>query len=135
MIAVDSSALVAIRRREPQADALVAAAARASGRLVPAGTAIEASMVVVAARFGPAGGAELDALVGRLGLEPVPVDTAQVAAAREAFRRFGRGRHPAALNFGDLFAYALAKVRALPLLHVGDDFAQADVISALTDEG
>ena len=134
MIVVDSSALIAILRREPQADRLLAAAARAAGRLISAGTAIETNMVV-AARFGPAGGAELDALVARLHLEPVPVDAAQVAAAREAFHRFGRGRHPAALNFGDLFAYALAKVRVLPLLYVGDDFAQTDVISALTDEG
>lgn len=63
------------------------------------------------------------------------MDSAQVAAAREAFRRFGRGRHPAALNFRDLFAYALAKVRALPLLHVGDDLVQTDVISALTEGG
>ena len=66
--------------------------------------------------FGPAGSAELDVLAAKLDLELAPVDPAQVAAAREAFRRFGGGRRPAALNFGDLFAYALAKVRSLPLL-------------------
>jgi ribonuclease VapC len=68
------------------------------------------------------------------GRSPRP-DAAQVAAAREAFRRFGRGRHPAALDFGDLLAYALAKIRALPLLYVGDNFARTDIASALTENG
>jgi ribonuclease VapC len=134
VIVVDSSALVAILRYEQPADELLTAVARASRRLISAGTAIETSMVV-AARFGPAGSAELDVLAAKLDLELAPVDAAQVAAAREAFRRFGRGQHPAALNLGDLFAYALAKVRSLPLLYVGDDFARTDIESALTRHG
>ena len=134
MIVVDSSALVAILRREPAADLLLARAARAAGRLISAGTAIEAAMVVIA-RLGPTGGVELDLLMARLGIELVPVDGAQVALAREGFRRFGTGRRPAALNFGDLFAYALARSRELPLLYVGQDFAQTDVVDALTAGG
>ena len=134
MIVVDSSALVAILRHEPSSDALLAVAARAAGRLISAGTLIETAMVVTA-RLGAAGGAELDALVARLGIELVPVDGIQAALAREAFRRFGKGRHPAALNFGDLFAYALAKSRSLPLLYVGQDFARTDIASAIAAAG
>ena len=134
MIVVDSSALVAILRREPSSDALLEMAARAAGRLISAGTLIETAMVVTA-RLGAAGGAELDALVARLGIELVPVDGIQAAVAREAFRRFGKGRHPAALNFGDLFAYALAKNRSLPLLYVGEDFARTDIASAMAAVG
>ena len=134
MIVVDSSALIAILRREPSADKLLATVALAVGPLISAGTAIETSMVV-ATRLGLAGGAELDAQVVRLGLELVAVDGARVTVARDAFRRFGKSRHPAALNLGDLFAYALAKGRALPLLYIGDDFAQTDLISALAEHG
>lgn len=134
MIVVDSSALVAILRREPVADLLLARAARAVGRLISAGTAIEAAMVVMA-RLGPAGVAELDALMAQLGIELVPVDAAQVALARDGFNRFAKGRHSAALNFGDLFAYALARSRALPLLYVGQNFAQTDVLDALATAG
>ena len=130
MIVVDSSALVAILRREPAADLLLARAARAAGRLISAGTAVEAGIVVMA-KLGPAGVAELDALMAQLGIELVPVDASQVALARDGFNRFGKGRHPAALNFGDLFAYALAKGRDLPLLYVGQDFARTDVLDAL----
>jgi ribonuclease VapC len=87
--------------------------------------------IVVIARLGPAGVAELDALMAQLGIELIPVDAAQVAFARDGFSRFGKGRHPAALNFGDLFAYALATSRELSLLYVGQDFARTDVLSAL----
>ena len=131
MIVVDSSAVVAILRHEPSSDALLTAAARATRRLISAGTLIETGMVVTA-RLNAAGGAELDALIARLGIELVPVDGTQAAIAREAFRRFGKGRHPAALNFGDLFAYALAKSRSIPLLYVGEDFARTDIISAMS---
>jgi ribonuclease VapC len=134
VIAVDSSALLGILLHEPAADDLLAAAVRAATRLVSAGTMVEAA-IVTAARLGDAGERELDALVARLGLEVVPVDAAQVAVAREAFRRFGKGRHPAALNFGDLFAYALARSRALPLLFVGKDFARTDIVAALPAAG
>jgi ribonuclease VapC len=131
VIVVDSSALLAILRREPEADRLLARAAHAEARLISAGTAVEVGMVVEA-RLGSAGAAELDALMARLAIEMVPVDGAQVVLAREGFRRFGKGRHRAALNFGDLFAYALAKSRALPLLFIGKDVAQTDVVGAMT---
>ena len=134
MIVVDSSALVAILLQEPAADMLLARAARAAGRLISAGTAVEVGMVVMA-RLGAAGVAELDALMAQLGIELVPVDASQVAIARDGFSRFGKGRHPAALNFGDLFAYALAKSRDLPLLYVGQDFARTDVLDALVAAG
>ena len=134
MIVVDSPALVVILRGESVADQLLARAVRASRRLMSAGTAVEVGMVVLA-RFGPTGAAELDALVARLGIETVPVDAAQVTVAREGFRRFGKGRHESALNFGDLFAYALAKSRGLPLLFVGNDLARTDLQSASTGPG
>jgi ribonuclease VapC len=134
VIVVDSSALLGILLHEPAADDLLAAAVRAATRLVSAGTMVEAA-IVTAARLGDAGERELDALVARLGLEVVPVDAAQVAVAREVFRRFGKGRHPAELNFGDLFAYALARSRALPLLFVGKDFARTDIVAALPAAG
>jgi ribonuclease VapC len=130
VIVVDSSALLAILRREPEADRLLTRVARADARLISAGTAVEAGMVVQA-RLGSSGVAQLDALMARLAIELVPVDGPQMALAREGFRRFGKGRHRAALNFGDLFAYALAKSRALPLLFIGRDFAQTDIVGAV----
>jgi ribonuclease VapC len=70
---------------------------------------------------------ELDLLLYRAGIEIVAVDQDQVEIARLAWRRFGKGRHPAGLNYGDCFAYALAKARRLPLLFQGDDFSQTDI--------
>ena len=77
---------------------------------------------MIDARKGEAGGRELDLLIYRAGIEIVAVDHDQVEIARIAWRRFGKGRHPAALNYGDCFAYALAKSRRSPLLYQGDDF-------------
>jgi len=73
---------------------------------------------------------ELDELIAQAGLEVVPQDAAQVGLARQAFLQFGKGRHPAALNFGDCAAYALAKARSLPLLFKGEDFARTDLTAA-----
>src|SRR4051795_2352206 len=73
---------------------------------------------------GEAGGRELDLLLYRAAIEVVAVDQDQAEVARLAWRRFGKGRHPAGLNYGDCFAYALAKTRRLPLLFDGDDFSQ-----------
>lgn len=96
-----------------------------------AATALECSLVLES-RYGPVGAIKLDALLSEQGVEVVAFDEEQLALARAAFRRFGRGRHPAALNFGDCFAYALAKARTLPLLFKGDDFAQTDIASAIS---
>jgi ribonuclease VapC len=78
---------------------------------------------------GPAGANELDNFLRRGGIEIVPVDVDQVRIARDAFRRFGKGRHPASLNFGDCFSYALAKALGEPLLFKGGDFARTDIVA------
>lgn len=85
------------------------------------------ALMVVEARGGEAAGHELDTIVANLGLAIVPFDANHVTAARQAFRRFGKGRHRAALNFGDCCAYGLAKTLDLPLLFKGNDFALTDI--------
>jgi ribonuclease VapC len=101
-----------------------------SPRLFSAANLLEAS-IVIDSRKGEAGGRELDLLIYRANVEIVAVDQDHSEIARIAWRRFGKGRHPAALNYGDCFAYALAKSRRLPLLYLGDDFAQTNVESVL----
>lgn len=123
---IDTSALIAILQGEPTAERLLAAVEADHRRLVSAATVVEASLVVLG-RFGEAGDPQLDRLLRTLGAEVVPVGEEQALLAREAGLRFGRGRHPAALNFGDCFAYALSVARAESLLFVGDDFSQTDV--------
>ncbi len=97
-----------------------------SPRLLSAPNFLEAS-IVIESRKGEAGGRELDLLLYRTAIEVVAVDQDQVEIARLAWRRFGKGRHPAGLNYGDCFAYALANARRLPLLFQGDDFSQTDI--------
>ena len=92
--------------------------------------ALEAS-IVVEGHGGVAAGDELDAFLETTRMELAPVTAEHLAAARRAWRRFGKGNHPAALNFGDCFAYALAEARGEPLLFKGDDFARTDIVSAL----
>ena len=111
---------------EPSAPRLVAAIEQSSVRVISAGTVIEASLVLLG-RFGEAGEIQLDFLLRSIKAEVVSCDVDQVAIARDAARTFGRGRHRAALNFGDCFSYALAVSRGEPLLFVGDDFADTDV--------
>ena len=97
--------------------------------LVSAASVTEAG-IVLESRSGPAALAELDHLIERQGLTIVAVDQAHIAQARQGFRLFGKGRHPAALNFGDCFSYALARLSAAPLLFVGNDFSQTDIEAA-----
>jgi ribonuclease VapC len=123
---IDTSAIIAVMCAEPDAPRLVAAIERAPARLVSAATVVEASLVLLG-RFGDRGEAQLDTLLRSFDAEIVPVDADQVAIARDAARTFGRGRHRAALNFGDCFSYALAIASGEPLLFVGDDFARSDV--------
>jgi ribonuclease VapC len=127
---IDSSALVAFLTREPQARAINDALADASVRRVAAPTWLETSMVLRAARFS-FGTSEIDGLRDSLQLEVVDFTAEHASAALDAWYEFGKGRHPAALNFGDCMAYAVAKVAGEPLLYVGDDFAKTDIESAL----
>jgi ribonuclease VapC len=123
---IDTSALVAILLNEPEAAVFAARIAEASHRLVSAASLLEAS-IVIETRFGEEGGRDLDLLLHRAGIEISPVTAEQVELARTAWRRFGKGRHRAALNFGDCFVYALAKTSGSPLLYKGDDFAHTDL--------
>jgi ribonuclease VapC len=123
---IDTSAVLAILTREPAADRLVAAVEADRVRLLSAATVVEAALVLLG-RYGEVGDPQLDRLLRGIGAEVVPVGEEQVALARDAALRFGRGRHAAALNFGDCFNYALSVARGEPLLFVGDDFSQTDV--------
>ncbi|HTT98053.1 MAG TPA: type II toxin-antitoxin system VapC family toxin [Rhizomicrobium sp.] len=128
---VDSSALIAILRQEPEADILAEAIDDAQIVQISAGTMFEASMV--ADRIKDAGfGKRFDTLCERIEMVVVPFDEIHARIARNAYREFGKGSgHKAQLNFGDCFAYALAKVTGEPLLYKGKDFQHTDVASAL----
>ena len=123
---LDTSALIALLLDEPEAEDFRVALEDDETRLVSAGTLLEAALVIEA-RKGEAGGRELDLLVQKAAITIVPVDEEQVAEARRAWRRYGRGRHDAGLNFGDLFAYALTRTSGEALLFKGNDFARTDV--------
>ena len=126
---VDSSAILAILLREPDAGRFEDAIADAWPRRMTAVALLESAMVVEG-RGGAVAGDELDALLKRARIELVPVTQEHVDVARRAWRRFGKGNHPAALNFGDCFAYALAEVTGESLLFKGDDFALTDIEAA-----
>ena len=123
---IDTSALVAILRAEPERRAFIEAIEAADARLMSVATFVEIS-IVIEARHGAEGLRDLDHFIGRAGIELVPVDADQGAVARDGFSRFGRGRHPAGLNYGDCFSYALAISTGEPVLFKGDDFAHTDV--------
>ena len=126
---VDSSALLAILLQETDARHYAAAISNAPTCRMSVANVLEAS-VVAESRGGEAAGRALDRQLERARVELVPVTTQQLAAARRAWRRFGRGNHPAALNFGDCFAYALAETTGEELLYKGEDFAKTDVKAA-----
>ncbi len=123
---VDTSALVALLSMEPEAARLAAAMESDVTRLISAATVVEATLVIES-RYGPAGGRELDLLIAKAGLSIESVTADQAEAAREAWRRYGKGRHSAGLNFGDCFSYALAKVTGEALLFKGEDFTNTDI--------
>lgn len=129
MIAVDSSALVSVVLGEPEAEGFLAAL-QTQPAVLSAVNLVEAS-IVVESRQGLDAARDLTLLVDGTIDEVVPVDAELSAVAVEAWRRLGKGRHPAGLNFGDCFAYAVARSRELPLLFKGDDFAQTDIAAAL----
>lgn len=123
---LDTSVLVAILLEEPTAEKLITALKVNPDRKMSAASLVEAG-IVMQGKQGDAGARELDLLVRRLQIAVLPFTAAHAEIARSAFRRFGKGRHPAALNFGDCFSYALARALGEPLLFVGDDFARTDV--------
>jgi len=129
-VIVDASALIAILFKEEEALAFAQAMQAAPRRAVSAPTLVETTMVAEG-RIGPGMGAELDELLDAMRAEIVPFTAEHAAIARDAWRRFGKGRHPAGLNLGDCFAYALAQSRNEPLLFKGDDFSQTDVKAAV----
>jgi ribonuclease VapC len=128
-VVIDTSALVAILALEPEAPRLAAAIEADATRLLSAATLLETS-IVVESRYGDAGGRELDLLVAKAALRIEPVTPEQTELARDAWRRFGKGRHAANLNYGDCFSYALARATGEPLLFKGSDFVQTDVTAA-----
>jgi ribonuclease VapC len=124
-VIVDSSALIAIVLREPGWDALVE---RLAGDPVGAGapTLAEAG-IVLTAKLGPRGRSLLARVVQEMQIAVVPFTSEHWTLAIEAFSRYGKGRHPATLNFGDCLTYAVARLADQPLLYVGEDFARTDV--------
>jgi ribonuclease VapC len=126
---IDTSALIAILLDEPERRDCNEKIEADPKRLLSAASFVETALVIES-RSGEAGGRELDLLLFRADVQIVPVDADQAEIARRAFRQYGRGNHPAGLNFGDCFAYALVKTTGEPLLFKGDDFAQTDVMPA-----
>ena len=127
---IDSSALLAILYREPDAAPFLQAIATTPNCRMSVANALEAS-IVVEGRGGMEAGDELDAFLQSARIELAPVTMEHLVAARRAWRRFGKGNHPAALDFGDCFAYALAEATSEPLLFKGDDFTRTDIPPAL----
>jgi ribonuclease VapC len=123
---IDTSAVVAIALNEPDSAELELRIADDPVRLISAATVLETT-IVLETRLGDAGGREFDLWLLKVGAEVIPVDIEQTDAARRAWRRYGKGRHPAGLNYGDCFSYALALTRGEPLLFKGEDFAKTDI--------
>ncbi len=131
---IDTSAILAILFEEADAARYENAIAAAWPRRISAVALVEAAMVVEG-RGGAEAGQALDAILEKASIEAVAVTAEHAASARRAWRRFGKGNHPAALNYGDCFAYALADMTGEPLLFKGSDFARTDVRVALPPIG
>lgn len=123
---IDTSAIVAILRNEPDAKRLEEALATDQVRLVPATCLLEARMVLVSRR-GEHVLAEIDLWMNKISADVIPVDADLIDMATQAWLTFGKGRHPASLNFADCISYALAKRTEEPLLFIGNDFVQTDI--------
>ncbi len=131
---LDSSSVIAVLAKEPDSELYIQAISHAPSCRISAGNFIELS-IVIEGQFGPEVGHQCDALFRRVGIVVEPVTVEQAHVARQAFHDFGKGRHPAGLNFGDCFAYALAKVTGEPLLFKGEDFKKTDILSAASQFG
>ena len=127
---IDTSALVSLVASEATAGQVESALLAGNDRQISTATRVELG-IVIEARFGPAGTVLLSELLDRLQVRTVDLDERQSVLAIGAWRRYGKGRHPAGLNYGDCFSYALAKHVDAPLLFVGDDFSRTDIRSAL----
>lgn len=127
---VDTSALCAVLLQEPDREQLLRVMMKAETRYVSAGTSLECTIVLVR-RYGAEGDARARGFFERVRFEVVPFDESQAELAKRGFQIYGKGRHPAGLNLGDCFAYALAKSMGEPLLFKGNDFRLTDVIPAL----
>jgi ribonuclease VapC len=123
---IDTSAILAILLDESESPAIRQAIEDDPIRFLSSASYLETS-IVIEARFGEHGGRELDLLLHTAKVEIVSVDREQAEVARDGYRRFGKGRHAAALNFGDCFAYALSRCTGEKLLFKGDDFTRTDV--------
>jgi ribonuclease VapC len=126
---IDTSALLAIFLAEPERKQFLDSILQSATRFISAANSLETGIVLEAKR-GEAAGREFDLFLVRADLQIVPVDAEQVEIARSAWRRYGKGRHAASLNFGDCFAYALAKQSGEPLLTKGNDFSRTDITLA-----
>jgi len=131
---IDTSVLVAIFLAEPERQGFLDCIMDAESRLISAANALETGIVLEAKR-GEAAGREFDLFLVSARFQIVPVDAEQVEIARSAWRKYGKGHHLAALNFGDCFAYALAKFSGEPLLAKGADFAQTDIEMCSSETG
>ena len=123
---IDTSAVAAILFAEAEAERFAAAIEADPMRLLSAATVLECSLVIES-ELGEEGGRELDLLLLRAGMEIIPFNAEQLTVARHAYRAYGKGKHPAGLNYGDCFGYALSKTSGEPLLCKGQDFAKTDV--------
>ncbi|SFB98264.1 ribonuclease VapC [Bosea sp. CRIB-10] len=132
-IVVDSSAIIAILRNEPERDRLLAALNASAANFCSMVTFVE-SFMVSTNRNADAPVALHLRLLEDLGIEAAPLDQKQAVLAAEAFARFGKGRHPAKLNLGDCFSYALAKSLNAPLLYKGEDFGRTDLVAAVASQ-
>lgn len=123
---IDSSAIVAILLGEADEPWLIDMISQAARKLISAATVLECA-IVLESRRGESAGRDLDVFLHRGGIEIVSVTPEQIEIARACFRRYGKGRHPAGLNFGDCFSYSLAKLSGEPLLAKGQDFTLTDI--------
>ena len=126
---IDASAIVAIMANEPEATALLTPLMRATVRSTHSVSAYEA-VLAIARKSGDSVAAARDVVFDfqrQLGIDTLPIGPAETNAALDAFARFGKDRHPAALNMGDCFSYACARLRGMPLLYKGEDFAKTDI--------
>jgi ribonuclease VapC len=125
-VIVDTSALLAVVFREPEAEGILAKLQAAPGVAIGAPTAAETGIVLQARLGDPARGL-LERLLDELGIQEIPFGELHWREAVAAWQRYGKGRHPAALNFGDCLTYAVAHLSGEPLLFTGDDFARTDL--------
>ena len=123
---IDTSALVAILHDEPERPEFTEAIETAERCVMSTASFVETSMIIES-RYGPDGTRDLDLFISKAHIELASVDMDQAHVARDAFRHYGKGRHPASLNFGDCFAYALARLLGEPLLFKGTDFTLTDI--------